>query len=368
MRNNLLVCIVAAASACSSNKSNKEVGNRAVRGSAGEAAGAAKPTPTGASSERKHILDDVNIVGTYDVRAEGANAPAEGKLTLEKISGEAYRGQLASGGKTYRVAAYRNGDLLSLAWSEAKDTIGAASMELYCDLALEARLAENDAGSPGKALITGGNSSFSGTWTVNKGTIPGRNESWSGKLSATALSANVVTFAVKSSDNGTDKYLLIRRGDVLGGGYRYDKKPFVAAHLKIGGGGSTLDGSWVASTDSTGSAQALHLKRQGPPGPTIALKPAGTSTTPSGIECLDVPEGGHKLFPKKGATSGGGGGGGGTCSGGRTSCGGSCVDLQSDPQNCGACGRSCSVRLSLCKQGSCDCFQNEKDNNGGVCP
>jgi hypothetical protein len=365
MRNNLILCIVAAASACSSNNSNKEVANRAGR-SGGETASAVKP-PGAASSERKHILEDVNIVGTYDVRSEGANAPGDGKLTLEKISGEAYRGQLAAGGKTYRVAAFRNGDLLALAWSEAKDTIGAASMELYCDLSLEARLAENDAGSPGKALITGGNSSFSGTWTVNKGTIPGRNESWSGKVSATALSANVVTFAVKSSDNGTDKYLLIRRGDVLGGGYRYDKKPFVAAHLRIGGGGSTLDGSWVASTDAAGTAQAIHLKRQGPPGPNVALKPAGASTTPSGVECLDVPEGGHKLFAKKGASSGGGGGGG-ACSGGRTSCGGSCVDLLSDPQNCGACGKSCSVRLSLCKQGSCDCFQNEKDNNGGVCP
>ncbi|MDP3275268.1 MAG: lamin tail domain-containing protein [Deltaproteobacteria bacterium] len=44
--------------------------------------------------------------------------------------------------------------------------------------------------------------------------------------------------------------------------------------------------------------------------------------------------------------------GGGTCSGGLTSCGGSCVDLQSDPRFCGSCMRACGA-TQVCAAGSC---------------
>src|SRR5579871_4185029 len=39
------------------------------------------------------------------------------------------------------------------------------------------------------------------------------------------------------------------------------------------------------------------------------------------------------------------------CDGGATACGGACVDLQRDPQNCGACGHSCAN--ALCCSGVC---------------
>jgi hypothetical protein len=38
------------------------------------------------------------------------------------------------------------------------------------------------------------------------------------------------------------------------------------------------------------------------------------------------------------------------CSGGRTSCGGQCVDTQKDPNNCGACGVVCAQN---CRAGQC---------------
>ncbi len=53
--------------------------------------------------------------------------------------------------------------------------------------------------------------------------------------------------------------------------------------------------------------------------------------------------------PPTQSTSGGGGGGGG-CSGGRTKCGGRCVDLMQDNQNCSSCGRTCP---EACMGGSC---------------
>jgi hypothetical protein len=50
-------------------------------------------------------------------------------------------------------------------------------------------------------------------------------------------------------------------------------------------------------------------------------------------------------------------GGGGTittpvCAEGLTYCGGACVDLQSDPNNCGACGASCAGGGGTCVGGT----------------
>src|SRR5947209_1201464 len=50
------------------------------------------------------------------------------------------------------------------------------------------------------------------------------------------------------------------------------------------------------------------------------------------------------------------------CNVGRTLCSGVCVDLGNDPHNCGACGTSCDA-LSTCVHGACDC----PAPNYGVC-
>ena len=65
--------------------------------------------------------------------------------------------------------------------------------------------------------------------------------------------------------------------------------------------------------------------------------------------------------------------GGSSCSGGKcgcatgqTSCNGVCVDLQSDPNNCGACGsNSCASNSMGCKAGQCVCTATTP--NGKLC-
>ena len=43
-----------------------------------------------------------------------------------------------------------------------------------------------------------------------------------------------------------------------------------------------------------------------------------------------------------------------SCSSGQLMCGDSCVNVQTDPQNCGSCGKSCG-NGSSCQGGSCSC-------------
>jgi hypothetical protein len=54
------------------------------------------------------------------------------------------------------------------------------------------------------------------------------------------------------------------------------------------------------------------------------------------------------------------------CPSGTTDCGGSCVDLSSDPNNCGECGNTCSdPAFPQCIYGGCGCASNTSCNYGG---
>lgn len=62
-------------------------------------------------------------------------------------------------------------------------------------------------------------------------------------------------------------------------------------------------------------------------------------------------------------------GGGVTCNSDQTACGSVCKNVQSDNQNCGACGTVCSsyFATSSCQSGTChidSCFPNWTDCDG----
>jgi hypothetical protein len=52
------------------------------------------------------------------------------------------------------------------------------------------------------------------------------------------------------------------------------------------------------------------------------------------------------------------------CPGGQTSCGGTCLDLNSDPQNCGSCGNACNAN-EACSAGTC--CPGGQTGCGGTC-
>jgi hypothetical protein len=56
-----------------------------------------------------------------------------------------------------------------------------------------------------------------------------------------------------------------------------------------------------------------------------------------------------------------------SCQAGLTNCGGLCDNLQTDPQNCGVCGKTCAAG-SVCSSGACalSC-QAGLTNCAGVC-
>lgn len=53
-----------------------------------------------------------------------------------------------------------------------------------------------------------------------------------------------------------------------------------------------------------------------------------------------------------------------TCPGGKTVCGTSCVDIQTDADNCGACSNKCKAQGATCNAGTCTCPGGKTDCNG----
>src|SRR5439155_118969 len=55
------------------------------------------------------------------------------------------------------------------------------------------------------------------------------------------------------------------------------------------------------------------------------------------------------------------------CNGGLTDCGGSCVDLQTNSTNCGACANACPL-AQQCHGGLCPCVDAGSNIDGHCCP
>lgn len=65
------------------------------------------------------------------------------------------------------------------------------------------------------------------------------------------------------------------------------------------------------------------------------------------------------------SSTGGAGGAAGACGGQTTACSGACVDTDTDPKNCGACGSVCATGLS-CENGDCGCSQASQCGGDGA--
>ena len=54
------------------------------------------------------------------------------------------------------------------------------------------------------------------------------------------------------------------------------------------------------------------------------------------------------------------------CGDGKKCCRGTCIDTNSDPRNCGACGTRCQLN-AICSDGTCTCVRGTCNNSGATC-
>jgi DUF1680 family protein len=123
------------------------------------------------------------------------------------------------------------------------------------------------------------------------------------------------------------------------------------------GGGTAATGGDLPSGGTTDPG--------GAPGSGATSSSGGGTATGGGTTVGGTSTGGTTVGGSGGATAAGGttapvggsstgstGGAGQTCGAGRTLCGGACVDVATDPANCGQCGNVCGAAL-LCSSGAC---------------
>ncbi len=151
----------------------------------------------------------------------------------------------------------------------------------------------------------------------------------------------------------------------------------LASGGSVGTGGRTSSGGNVGSGGAVGSAGTSGSGGIGTGGRGMGGAMASGGRTGSG----GAASGGRGSGGTGGRGTGGGTGGQSpcnmACTVGRTCCGTSCVNVQNDPFNCGACGRRCEGSDSYCASGTCQqppcsgvqlCNQNSTCCGSSCCP
>ncbi|MGH7296904.1 MAG: hypothetical protein ACRELB_18335, partial [Polyangiaceae bacterium] len=116
--------------------------------------------------------------------------------------------------------------------------------------------------------------------------------------------------------------------------------------------GHSVDCTVLFSTPA--SSLADHLSYQLPDGTVVTAPLTTKACSLCGGECVDLQTDPYNCGACGVNVSQGGGscsGGKPVCSAGGILCGGSCIDTQGDPGNCGGCGHTCASHT--CLQGHC---------------
>ena len=197
--------------------------------------------------------DGINIAGTFTVKGAAPDGkPYGGTGTISKIGGEMYNVLWVLGGINYKGIAFRDGDVLSCGWAEAK-----AGGDSSRDLGVIAYLVKDDGQtldgvwfepdetSLGKELLSGGSSNLTGFYKITDGEQPTTKKKYTG--SVTIGLKNGVYNLTWNFGGALSKGLGIRSGDVLSAAFSDQGGQFGVLQYRISAGGSTLSGQWVQS-------------------------------------------------------------------------------------------------------------------------
>ncbi len=214
--------------------------------------------------KKKNLVD---VAGSYSVKGAGPDGKGySGSGVVKKINGEMYDVDWTLGGTKYKGIAFRDGDILSCGWVEAK-----TGGDNERDLGVIAFLVKDGGNtldgvwfepgetSLGKEILSGGSSNLTGLYKITTGETPTTKKKYTGSVNV-ALKNGVygMTWTIGT---GSSKGLGIRNGDVFSAAFTDGTGAFGVLQYRINKDGTVLSGQWAQGPNAAGLGTETMTKQ-----------------------------------------------------------------------------------------------------------